>query len=383
MRPIFVAIFFTVFFTLYGLLNYYVINRIGQTLVFIGFTNKYLFILIILASAYPAARLLELISTNFITHFLVYIGSLYLALFVYGLLFIAVVDFVRLVDHFLPFIKKISAGNLTALCRYTFFTLAATSLILTTAGFFNARRLRLRTINVNIAKKAGDRQTLKIVMASDIHLGAIIGIPRLQEVVNKINSLKPDIILFAGDVVDEDTSIVIEKGMAVFLKKLKAPLGVYAVTGNHEYIKNKKQAVGFLRDGGITVLEDRVIKVADSFYLAGRKDMLAKNLGKGRKELADILQGIDSTKPLILLDHQPFRLEQAETNGVDLQLSGHTHHGQMFPFNLLTKKIFEQSWGYLKKGSTHYYISCGVGTWGPPVRIGSVPEIVEINLRFQ
>jgi hypothetical protein len=97
----------------------------------------------------------------------------------------------------------------------------------------------------------------------------------------------------------------------------------------------------------------------------------------------EILKNVDSRLPLILLDHQPFHLEEAEQCGIDLQLSGHTHAGQLFPLNLINKKIYEQYWGYWKKGNTQYYISCGVGTWGPPVRTGSIPEIIQIKLTFK
>ena len=105
--------------------------------------------------------------------------------------------------------------------------------------------------------------------------------------------------------------------------------------------------------------------------------------GKQRKSLDEIVKTISTNHPKILLDHTPFKLEQAEQNKIDLQLSGHTHHGQMWPANLITKMIYEVSWGYKKKGNTHYYVSCGAGTWGPPVRTGSSSEIVNIKIKFQ
>jgi hypothetical protein len=123
--------------------------------------------------------------------------------------------------------------------------------------------------------------------------------------------------------------------------------------------------------------------VADSFYVVGRKDRTAYRFGRdGRLPLQEILDkgGVDRNLFLILLDHQPLHLEEAQQAGIDLQLSGHTHAGQLFPLNLINKLVYEKNWGYLKKGATHYYISCGVGTWGPAVRTGSVPEIVEIRV---
>ena len=170
--------------------------------------------------------------------------------------------------------------------------------------------------------------------------------------------------------------------MGACLEKINAPLGVYAITGNHEYFSGVAAAVSYMEEGNITVLQDAAVKVADAFYLVGRKDRMAERLGGGRKEVSEILQDVDKSFPLILMDHQPYFLEVAEQNGIDLQLSGHTHHGQLFPFNFITRAIYELSWGYLQKGNTHYYVSCGVGTWGPPIRTNSHPEIVELNIRF-
>ena len=132
------------------------------------------------------------------------------------------------------------------------------------------------------------------------------------------------------------------------------------------------------------MLRDTWVKIGDSLYVVGREDISIRGFtGKKRKPLPELMAEVDKSYPIILMDHQPFRLEEAEINGVDLQLSGHTHHGQLWPFNFITKKVYELSWGYKKKGSTHYYVSCGVGTWGPPIRTGNRPEIINIKLRFE
>jgi hypothetical protein len=159
---------------------------------------------------------------------------------------------------------------------------------------------------------------------------------------------------------------------------------VIAITGNHEYIGGVEDAYKYLTEHGITVLRDASTKVADSLYVVGREDLSKKSFARGtRKPLHEVMADVDRSWPIILMDHQPFRLNEAAENGVDLQLSGHTHHGQLWPFHFITRKMYEVSWGYKKKGETHYYVSCGVGTWGPPVRIGNKPEIVNIKLAFQ
>jgi predicted MPP superfamily phosphohydrolase len=184
--------------------------------------------------------------------------------------------------------------------------------------------------------------------------------------------------------VDEDLAPVIRHDLGRSLKKLRAPLGVFSITGNHEYIGGAEKAVKYLTEHGITVLRDTAISIDESFYLAGRDDRDKPRFsGKPRKSVAEILQGIDKTKPVILMDHQPFKLIDAADAGVDLQLSGHTHHGQLWPFNYITKAIYELSWGYKKINNAHFYVSSGYGGWGPPVRTGNRPELVNIRIHFE
>jgi len=250
-------------------------------------------------------------------------------------------------------------------------------------GAINARTPRIKNLNLTIPKNSHPLKSLNIVAASDIHLGTIICKARLERIVEKINSLDADIVLLPGDVVDEDIGPVIKQNLGETLRKIKSKHGVIAITGNHEYIGGVNAACQYLVEHGITMLRDDVVRIADSFYVVGREDV-SYNRGRQRqrKPLNELMNGIDKSLPIILMDHQPFRLHEAEENGVDLQLSGHTHHGQMFPFNYITKRIFEVSWGYKKKGNTHIYVSCGVGSWGPPVRVGNTPEIMNIKLIF-
>jgi len=131
------------------------------------------------------------------------------------------------------------------------------------------------------------------------------------------------------------------------------------------------------------MLRDTTITVNDALVLVGREDRsISQFSGKRRRPLDELLRNVDRRKAVILLDHQPFQLEEGAQAGVDLQLSGHTHHGQLWPFNYITGKVYENSWGYLAKGNTHIYVSSGIGTWGPPVRLGNRPEIVELTLVF-
>ncbi|MFZ0391440.1 MAG: metallophosphoesterase [Calditrichia bacterium] len=377
------AVFLTIVLIIYAAINFYILRRGWQALEGTG-GNRLLFLygFLFLVLAYPAGRFLEHMSRNIITDLLLKLGSFYLGLMVYLFFLLLIIDLFRLANHFVHFFPAAMESHPQKSAQFAFLGVTLLVLVIGISAFINALHPRVRTFDLTVAKTANGMENLRIVMASDIHLGTIIHNDRLLQMVNKINNLNPDIILLPGDVVDEDIGPLKDQGMNASLKKLRAPFGVYAVTGNHEYFGGVKSAVNYLEGGNITFLQDSVIRINDSFYLAGRKDLTAQRWGQGRKPLEEILQGIDRSLPVIMMDHQPFHLEQAQQNEVDLQLSGHTHHGQLYPFNYITEKIFEVSWGYKQKGNTHYYVSCGAGTWGPPMRLGNRPEIVVINLNF-
>ncbi|GAP73451.1 hypothetical protein SAMD00024442_9_61 [Candidatus Symbiothrix dinenymphae] len=239
-------------------------------------------------------------------------------------------------------------------------------------------------------------QTLKIVALSDLHLGIQIGKKKLQKYVQLINAQQPDVIVIAGDLIDNNALPLNVEHMEEELNQLQAPLGVYFCLGNHEYLSGIDDSRAFLAKTNMTVLIDSAAMITDNIQIIGRDDI---KRGPGRKSLVDIMQGIAgqarndksddviaglTRNPLttitIVLDHEPYNLEEAEAAGVDLQFSGHTHGGQLFPFNLAVKALFEVAHGYKQKGATHIYVTSGLGLWGPPFRIGSQSEIVVFNL---
>jgi hypothetical protein len=249
------------------------------------------------------------------------------------------------------------------------------------AGFINARNPVIKRLNIHISKKARGIKELKIVAVSDIHMGMLVKRKMIFRLVKTIIRLRPDIVLIVGDMLDEVIDPIIKYNLGEPFRRIKAPLGIYAITGNHEYIGGVEKSIKYIESLGIRVLKDEVLKIDDAFYLAGRYDHDINRFTNGkRKELKELLKDVEASYPIILLDHQPFHLEKAVECGVDLQLSGHTHHGQVWPIQLITKAIFEVSRGYKYKGNTHFYISSGFGTWGPPIRIGNRPEVVSIKL---
>ncbi|MGA3013905.1 MAG: metallophosphoesterase [Bacteroidales bacterium] len=376
-------IFFSIVFVVYGLINTYIFTKFMQAIPSGPFRIWAVIAFWVIVGSFIVARFLERAYPCDFTEVMTWIGSFWLGAMVYFILAILVIDLARLVNHFIPFFPQIFYADYQKTKLITLLVTTGLVLIIVTTGFINARNPVVKSLDLNISKKVTGSKTLKIAMASDIHLGTLVGKRGAARLVRMINDLHPDIILLAGDLVDEDLGPVIRRNLGETLKNFYAPLGVYAITGNHEYIGGAQEAVAYLTAHNIKFLSDTAEFIDGRFYLAGREDRDRQRFtGKQRKPLAEILRGVDHSFPIILMDHQPFQLLKPEELGVDLQLSGHTHHGQIWPFNYITNAIYEVSWGYKKKGNTNIYVSCGFGTWGPPMRIGNRPEVVLITLHF-
>jgi hypothetical protein len=382
MKYINFVIFFTVFFGVYLAVNYYIFIRGWQALPFSGWLkNLYVLIFLLFSLSFIISRFTGHTYLFTAYHFLTWIGSFWLAALLYLLMSVVLLDLTRLVNamfHFLPLVGTIEYLKLK------FAAFASTLIIvflLVLGGHINTLYPRIQRLEVQIAKKIGNKNEITIVAASDIHLGTLIGNDRLEQLVNMVNEENPDLILLAGDVLDEVQAPILRENIGSPLKKFKATLGVYAIAGNHEHIGGINSAVKYIESLGIPVLRDTFVNIDSSLVLIGRDD-IGSTFGGGqrRRPLKELVAMVDTTKPLILLDHQPYHLKDVAANGIDLQISGHTHNGQLWPFNYIVGKIFELSWGYKKIGNTHFYVSSGYGTWGPPVRLGSRPEIVVIKI---
>jgi predicted MPP superfamily phosphohydrolase len=376
-------IFFSIFLTIYLSVNFYIFIR-GWQVIPRGTPLRaaYLIVFTALSLSYIFGRVLERYTICKTSDLCIWIGSFWLSMMLYLFLAVLFLDILRLANHFLHFFPASITSHYE---RAKLFTLIAVIAIVSATvliGHINTLYPRIKVLDIEIPKDAGTIKSLNIILVSDIHLGTIISNARLNGMVKRINRIKPDIVLLGGDIVDEDLAPIIEKNLGETLKTIESRYGTYAITGNHEYIGGVEAAHRYLMEHNITVLRDTAVKVG-SFYLVGREDRsISRFLGRNRKSLNDIMEGVDKTHPVILMDHQPFGLRDAVVNGVDLQLSGHTHHGQLWPFNYITEKIYDISWGYKKIGTTHFYVSCGYGTWGPPVRTSTRPEIVHIRLRL-
>jgi predicted MPP superfamily phosphohydrolase len=251
----------------------------------------------------------------------------------------------------------------------------ATLISCITYGSFNVYSPVVRTYEIEIENAAFANEKLNIVMAADMHFGHLSGKNHAKQLVEQINALHPDLVLFPGDIIDDDIRPYLNKGIGDILGGIESTYGVYASLGNHDkYDGTMEELIALLKQSNMTVLYDESITIADQFTLIGRKDKSDSD----RAQLAELLEGIDRTQPLFLLDHQPYELGVAADQGIDLMVSGHTHRGQIAPAHLITRLLYENDWGYLLKGSMHSIVTSGYGFWGPPIRIGSRSEIVQI-----
>lgn len=265
----------------------------------------------------------------------------------------------------------------------TLLTVGVAVVLLLLSGHLNARKLRVVRHPLRLKASCGPIRELDLVLISDLHLGVMVNRALLEQMVGAIEAIGPDLIVFAGDIVDRDIQFLKDGEVRELLAKFRAPLGVYAVTGNHEFISGADRVVDAFSRFGIVFLRDRAVRIGESFYLAGREDMTARWMTGTEFPLRKILAEVDRRCPVILIDHQPGRTEEAADERVDLILCGHTHHGQLFPLNLITTVLYPVSWGYGVIGETQIYVTGGAGTWGPPVRIGNTPEIVHLQIEFQ
>jgi len=216
---------------------------------------------------------------------------------------------------------------------------------------------------------------LKIVAIADLHLGYGTGPKEFSKWVKLINREDPDVVLIAGDAIDNSLKPLYERSFINVFRKIKTKQGIYLAPGNHEYISNITKSVDFLTQAGVTVLKDSVVLVNNTFYIAGRDE----RSNSERKTIAELIASLDTSLPIILIDHQPFNFDEVEKNNIDLYIAGHTHAGQVFPVTWITKAIFEVAYGYFKKGNSHFYVTSGIGIWGGKFRIGSHSEYVIIN----
>lgn len=298
------------------------------------------------------------------------VGTGWLMLIIYSFLLTLLGELILLftreyLTHVLP--VEVSVSKLHA-----FFIVGGTAI---TALIGNLNYYRKKVITLNLETEKTLDQPVKMVVLSDLHLGHAISKKELKRWITFINQQQADIVLFAGDIIDNSLLPLTYYKLDELLREIQSKHGVYACLGNHEYLANVEMSLAFLKQSNITVLRDEVVNIGQ-LQLIGRDDKSNPH----RKALVDLVQP-DPSKVQIVLDHQPYDLAKAAEQHVDFQFSGHTHRGQVWPFSWITDYLFEQSHGYLKKNNTQYYISSGLGIWGGRYRIGTQSEYVVVNLK--
>ncbi len=384
MKWIFIPVTFLLLGT-YTALNYYIglrgLQAFGVLLGSRGLT-AYWVLFWVFVYLYLAARFLHRVLPAPINRLMVHAGAYWLAALVYFLGILVIIDIIRALLIVMPI------NLLVWTWQKPLFGLAVVLLVtgILIYGTYNARNPHTVRYQVylNPACKINSGDSIEVALVSDIHLGTIVRTRQLERLVAQLNELKPDLILFAGDLIDENVNHFIDEGMDAYFRGLNPPLGKYAVLGNHEYYGGHlEEIVKHLEQSNIKVLRDEGMMVKDLFYLAGREDLAFERHGRKRKSLDAILAEIDPAQiPVVLMDHQPKKWQEAKDAGVLLQVSGHTHRGQLFPFGWITERIFEKDWGMLTENGQTLIVSSGYGTWGPPIRTGNRPEIVMISLKY-
>jgi predicted MPP superfamily phosphohydrolase len=379
MRSLSFLIFFSIVMLIYTSANYYLYVRGLQAFsISQPFKRWYIFLFWTVAFLFIAGSILERTATSAFSEWIYRIGSFWIAYMLYLGLAVILIDIVRIFNYFIHFLPVFSPIMKFRLGLGVFILVT----VIVIAGHVNALWINVKEIPLTIHKKVTGSPEVKILMASDLHLGALIGERREKRLLDIIRDQKPDLVLLCGDLVDGEIAPVLRKKLGKHIQEINTPLGVYAITGNHEYIGGISKTLPYLKSINIKVLIDSIVTLPNGIQLVGRNDHSSGRGSIPRKSLAELVAGLDQTKPVIVMNHQPFNLQEAVDAKADLHLSGHTHHGQLWPVNFITKAIFEVSWGYLKKGNTNFYVSSGFGTWGPSVRVGNRPEVVVFKLKF-
>ncbi len=280
-------------------------------------------------------------------------------------------------------IASINGGRREFLAQLLAGGAGAFGLALSGWGVWSAiRPVEVKRVAVRLKKLPGSLSGLRLVQLSDMHVGLTIGRDFVEDVVRKVNALEPDIVAITGDLIDGS---VADLGPAVApLGEIRAKLGTYFVTGNHEYYSGADSWLAFLQSIGIKALRNERVELTvngETMHLAGVDDWTAHQFGNGHgSDMERAMQGRDASKPVVLLAHQPVHFDEARAHGVDLQISGHTHGGQIFPFGFLTRLAQPFVSGLHRRGDSQIYVSSGTGYWGPPMRIAAPAEITLIEL---
>ena len=266
-------------------------------------------------------------------------------------------------------------------------------------GAVHARDIKTTEYEVTVNKQAEGMTELKAVLIADTHMGYAIGRDHISDMVDKINACEPDIVIFAGDIFDNSTAgLDYPDELAASFRRINAKYGVWATYGNHDIDEkilmgftfrwgssppNDTNMREFCEKAGINLLCDESVLIDNSFYLVGRRDHAKPGTEDGtRKTPGELTEGLDKSKPVFFIAHEPDELSETAEAGADIDFSGHTHDGQLFPLTLITDLMWENSCGMIQKGEMYSIVTSGAGVFGPFMRVGTDAEICDVTIRF-
>jgi predicted MPP superfamily phosphohydrolase len=324
-------------------------------------------------------RYSERLGFELLAQLMSYVGYIWMgALF----LFIAVSIFIDILRGIVYLAGKLLQQDLTAImpsARSMFFFTIIIVLCICGYGYYEAKNIRTEKVIIETSSLPDNINRLRIVQISDVHLGLIVREKRLRNIINLVAESKPDILVSTGDLVDGQ----IDKfdGFSVLFNEINPRYGKFAITGNHEFYAGLDQALDFTEKAGFILLRGKAVNIDGVINIAGVDDRTAERYGlRLNIDEATLLTGLDQGLFTLLLKHRP-RVNESSIGLFDLQLSGHTHKGQIFPFSLITAMYFPQDSGLINiQDRSSLYVSRGTGTWGPPIRFLSPPEITVIDI---
>jgi len=373
-------LFLLTFFILYGSLHLYVFLKAKAAFVFSAQTSIYLALVMIIMVFSPIiVRLSEKAGLEPFARLLSYVGYIWM-----GILFLFVsssllIDIYRFLVYLISIIARRDFVSITPSARISFIMPLLFSLLIATYGYFEAKNIRTERIIINTSKIPEEVGRLKIVQISDVHLGLIVREERLKRILNIVKMENPDILVSTGDLVDGQIDNL--SGLAGPLNEINPRYGKFAITGNHEFYAGLNQALNFTEKAGFRILRGERFTIGEMITIAGVDDPQGRTYGLFREDSEkEVLSGLPVEKFTLFLKHRP--LADKSTIGLfDLQLSGHAHKGQIFPFSLITKLYYPADSGCLNLVDNSYmYVNRGAGTWGPPIRFLSPPEVAVIEL---
>ena len=374
------AIFLSVFITLYGSLHFYAFWKTGRAFGFQkGLALPLALFMVFMVICPILVRVVERQGMESLARVLAYVGYTWMGFLFLFVAAAAVLDMYRWVvllgAHALggPFDKWALSP------KALFFVALCCCIAGGIYGQIEARWVQTEHIVIKSPKIPKEVGRFRIVQISDVHLGLIIGKRQLSRILNVVRAAKPDILVSTGDLLDGQIDGI--EDLAEEFQEIKPPFGKYAINGNHEYYVGVERSRKFCKTAGFTLLNNETFDIPGILVIAGVGDLAANRFGLyGKLTEKQLLSKVTKDRFVVVLKHRPL-LDEASKDLFDLQLSGHTHRGQIFPFSLIIKMLYPIDAGLLNlENGAVLYVSRGSGTWGPPMRFLAPPEVTIIDL---